>query len=302
MVNNKPIMKLYQLILLYLCSTFNGFAQTDTLLKREIRNITIQEGPRYSNNQIQAYLNDYPTNMDILRLFKAGEISLERSFDPKIPAGTLKMNIQVADTAHPVFNYVKHKADIIYEGKRLMYPELPEVTNRQIKNRIYHDWNHNMDSLKNTLELTISYAAEDVNAPSTRFRTNSRSINWFEVNGNILSEENFRKKAYQPDEIKSTKTIFGKEAFEKYKDPKYISGIRIIQLKSGIDPDRPRPPNQRILWYDVDGIIVHVDDLRSQNLTIGTFKHGPIIDGDYAVSKYGDEKYRTGVQVINRNK
>lgn len=213
----------YLPFIFFLAAAINSFGQ-DT-----IRTSLGVPGKRYTSSQIECFVEGYKTKSDILSLFKPEEIVMKREHSAgRSSDSTFIMKISVKNPEHPVLKYFQHQASMLLNGKLLPHNVIPDIPHKRISDIIFHD--NAGEGAADILEVVL-YGEEYHNNKAIKYTSEKRKIEYYDLDGKIYTAEELRKMRLKPGQLKKIDTLFGKEAVEKYGDPKYADGILIGTLK-----------------------------------------------------------------------
>lgn len=176
-----------------------------------------------------AFLNGHKTTIEVLGLFKPAEIEIKIDPTAERASNYSTMNIRVKDKNHPVLAYFEKKAKLQYRGKLYEHNEIPDINPARVQRVHYHNFagTEYQGLLDDYLEVVL-FGEEHMPHEKTVFNSGSRKIDYYDVDGNIMSEQELpvlHKGTF------TTETLFGKEAVDRYGDVKFAAGIVIIRTK-----------------------------------------------------------------------
>jgi YD repeat-containing protein len=170
-------------------------------------------------------VNGYRTHENILTLFRPEELVLSYKHDPTISQEIFIMGIEVLDTTHIGLRYLKYKASIDIGNKNFAHGMLPRGIHRNMITEMQY-----IESVGHKSDVLVLVLSRDADASRQRlkYKTQSQRIRWFDVDGKIMTQQEMSDLNLQPGEFES-ELIAGKEAAEKYGDPKYAEGVQVLR-------------------------------------------------------------------------
>ena len=181
----------------------------------------------YDSAHIIAYVDGHETKIEVLSLFKPQEIVMKSEHSPELSMDYLKMLIEVKDKQHPVLRYFENKAMLYYKGTYYEHNVLPDIKPNSVATVVYNASEES--SFSDYLEVKL-YGEEYISNERITYRTADKPqrVEYYDVDGRILSTDEMRSLKLKAGEFTSYH-MHGKEAAEKYGDPKFAKGIVVIK-------------------------------------------------------------------------
>ena len=181
-------------------------------------------GPRYTNANIDAFVNGHPTSADVLGLFKPEDIVMTSPHSATQSMERMTMKIEVKDKNHPMVRYFTNKARLYYKGKYYDHNVIPGINSARVDRLKYVS----DEALGDYVEVILYGEEYEPRRPNV-FRAPGGKIQYYDVDGTLYS-----LKEFQALRVKAggTRTLIsGKEAADKYGHPKYAAGVMVIKTK-----------------------------------------------------------------------
>jgi hypothetical protein len=202
------------------CLTISASAQ-EVIQKR----VAIQSTSTTNDSTI-FLVNGLKTSGKILKFFRPEEISLNPVHDPKIGHAISIMEIQVLDTSHVVLKYLKYKASLDMGNQNFRHGMIPDQIHPYLISNLQYV--ETQDHTSDILVVTLS-KGDEVARQSVRYRSHSNRIQWYDVDGKMLTAEEMGDLKLELGEFESGGVISGQQATEKYGDSKYAGGVKVIR-------------------------------------------------------------------------
>jgi hypothetical protein len=182
----------------------------------------------FNPDSVSCFVNDYKAHCDIMKLFKPAEIAIKHEYDPNRSQNSPIVKISVRDSSHFVLLYLKYKAFLQVGGKLFDHNVIPDNINpSKISGLNYYT---SKDHQQDILEV-LFYGEEYQSEKPMTYRANPHTIEYYELNGKILTRNEVQKLQLKMGSIEPGEIISGKEAVERYGDAKYHSGVRVLRVK-----------------------------------------------------------------------
>ncbi len=210
----------------FACST--AFAQGGTYA----RSIKVVTKTTYNDDHSYSLINGVKTSDNIKSLFKPSEIYTTRVHSKDVSMHIFVSGIEVKNSNHPVLKYFEHKSKLKVYNKYFEHNEIPDLNPNQIAALEFHEADGENESY---LEVKLIPKGEYQNKP-VRHEVVREKIRYYDLDGKISEVGNEQERGtvsyakLKNGEVKSM-TLCCKEAYEKYKDEKYVGGIRVIRTK-----------------------------------------------------------------------
>jgi hypothetical protein len=220
----------FLLLFCLLCFSSPASSQSqDTVARRTTTWTETTTSKPLKTDKVTAFVNGHQTKIEVLSLFKPAEIVIKADHSAEHTSDYLTMNIQVKDKAHPVLTYFEKKAKLQYLGKLYEHNEIPDIDPAKVYRVQYHNLKGTaFEGLLNDYLEVILYGEEHVPHEKTVFNTTPRKIVYYDVDGKIMTQEEL---PILKRDTFTKETLYGKEAAERYGDPKFSDGIIIIRTK-----------------------------------------------------------------------
>lgn len=179
------------------------------------------QGPVYTSDKIDCFVEGYKTDASILNLFGPDEITME----PTTSYGRMILKLKVKDSTHVVLKYFKNQAQIQLNGKIYPHNKIPGIEHTKISDLIYHD--NSVVQSTDILEIVL-FGEEFSPSKKMVYKSKSRRIEYYDVNGEIINRTEFQGQRRKGARIE--RVVSGQEAIDKYGDSKYADGVAIVTL------------------------------------------------------------------------
>ncbi len=193
-------------------------------VKKEVR-----AGRVYTSNQVTVFVETYRTQSEVFGLFKPDEIVIKNVPSPTQSMNQMTVQIRVKDKQHLMLKYFRNKARLYHQGAFYEHNVLPEIPAAAVMKLQYHSVPGTEPGSGDYLEV-IQYGEEYVPRQPLVFSTGPHRLAYYDVNGKIISADDLPSLHLQEGSF-TMEELSGKEAVEKYGDPKYAAGIGIIRIK-----------------------------------------------------------------------
>ncbi|MCC2546765.1 hypothetical protein LJY25_09950 [Hymenobacter sp. BT175] len=181
-------------------------------------------GPRYTNDKIDAFVDGHPTSANVLGLFKPEEIVMTSPRSANQSMERMTMKIEVKDKSHVMLRYFANKARLYYKGKYYDHNVIPGINSARVDRLKYVA----DEALGDYVEV-ILYGEEYVASRPHAFRAPGGKIQYYDVDGTLYSLQEFKALRLKAG---GTRTLIsGKEAADKYGNPKYATGVMVIKTR-----------------------------------------------------------------------
>jgi hypothetical protein len=175
------------------------------------------------------HVHEYSTKEAILSLLKPSEIIMKRRLDPEVSQRIMDLYIQILDTSHVVLKYFKYQASMQLGKRNFKHNEFPKSFNPGWIAGMHYiaSPNHEQDILEVQLFPQNSGPLEKIT-----HKLHSNAIQYYAVDGQVVTKDEMANLNLAIGTFEMGSTIYGKEASEKYGDPKYAQGVQeILKIK-----------------------------------------------------------------------
>ena len=213
-------MKRVVLLILFINIILNVSAQ-------EVR--AVQRTQKLEVDTTLYHVHEYQTKEGILSLLKPSEIIMKRKFDPEVSQKIMNLHIEILDSSHVVLKYFKHKASLQLGNRNFKHNEFPKGFSPTwiIGMHYVETPQHEQD----VLEVQL-YPPGNVPRERLIHKLQSNRIQYYAVDNKIVSQDEMQSLNLAMGTFEMGSTMYGKEAAEKYGDPKYAQGVQeIIRIK-----------------------------------------------------------------------
>ncbi|MBC5992448.1 hypothetical protein [Pontibacter cellulosilyticus] len=214
------------LVFVFVCHA--AFAQTGTY----VRSTKVVTKTTFDDDHSYALINGVKTSSNIKSLFKPSEIIITRVHSKDESMAYFVSGVEVKNSNHPVLKYFEHKARLKVYNKYFEHNDIPDFNPNQIASLEFHEADGQTESY---LEVKLIPRGEFQNKP-IRYDVVPYKTRYYDIDGKIIEigrSQNQSDVSYtrpKNGEVRS-ETLCCREAYEKYKDEKYVEGIRVIRTK-----------------------------------------------------------------------
>ena len=171
-----------------------------------------------------AIINGVKTSGNVKSLFKPYEITLTRLHSKDVSMQVFVTGIEVKVPDHPVVKYFENKARLKVYNRFFEHNDIPDFNPNQISELVFHEADGQQESY---LEVKLLPKGEFENKP-VRFDIKPEKTRYYDVNGKISDTGGY---TLPKNTEVHTERLCCKEAYEKYKNEKYVEGIMVIRTK-----------------------------------------------------------------------
>lgn len=208
---------------------YSGFAEQTPSIKAVVKktgfvdySVSLRFYFKSSDNANETdffYVNQFESGKNILALFKPGEVRLMNEYTIKSNSPIIKILVKKKD--HPVLKYFESKASLVYQNKVYPHNQIPKIPPIKIQNVRFNKKN-------STLEIVMK-KGNDFSDKVVSYTTEQPIIKFFDIQGKVMSLKEVKslKINLQKHYVEQT-VLYGKDAFEKYRDEKYVNGVAIL--------------------------------------------------------------------------